>query len=292
MNIGFIGLGTMGRPMAEHLQRAGHALHVWGRLQGGSVSGIEALVALGAIRHTSPAALACHVDIVCTNVTASADVEALAHGPQGLVEGLAPGSIHVDFSTIAPTAARRIAAAYAEAGVDFVDAPVSGGGTGALAASLAIMWGGKEELAPRLNPIFGVLGKSIVRVGDVGAGQVAKGCNQMVMVAAIAACAEAARLAQASGVDFGRVRQAMLGGSAGSRVLEVFGERMANRDFTAGVEARLHHKDFALLLDEAARIGAPLPVAAQVEQLLNALMGNGWGKRDTACLLGVLDGRE
>jgi 2-hydroxy-3-oxopropionate reductase len=136
------------------------------------------------------------------------------------------------------------------------------------------------------------LGKSIVRVGDVGAGQVAKGCNQMVMVAAIAACAEAARLAQASGVDFGRVRQAMLGGSAGSRVLEVFGERMANRDFTAGVEARLHHKDFALLLDEAARIGAPLPVAAQVEQLLNALMGNGWGKRDTACLLGVLDGRE
>lgn len=291
MNIGFIGLGTMGRSMAAHLLRAGHALHVWSR----RVTSADFLVGQGACRHDSPAALARQVAIVCTNVTGSADVEALAFGHDGtggLIEGLAAGAIHLDFSTIAPSAARRIAARYAERGIEFVDAPVSGGGSGARDATLAIMWGGKSALVTRLDPLFAVLGKTVVHVGPVGAGQVAKACNQMVMVAAIAACAEAARLAQASGVDFGRVRAAMLGGSAGSRVLEVFGERMARRDFTAGVEARLHHKDFALLLDEAARIGAPLPVAAQVQQLLNALMGKGWGNRDTAALLGVLDGRE
>ncbi len=290
LKIGFIGLGTMGQPMTEHLLRAGHTLHVWNRPHGRSAASADALVAQGAIRHDSPAALAWAVDIACTNVTGSADVEALALGPDGIIEGLAAGAIHIDFSTIAPAAARRIAAAYAARGIEFVDAPVSGGGAGARAATLAIMWGGKSALAIRLAPLFSVLGKTAVHVGAVGAGQVAKACNQMVMVATIAATAEAARLANASGVDFGRVREAMLGGSAGSRVLEVFGERMARRDFVAGVEARLHHKDFALLMDEATRIGAPLPIAAQVWQMLNGLMGHGWGKRDTACLLEVLEG--
>jgi 2-hydroxy-3-oxopropionate reductase len=286
VNIGFIGFGTMGRPMAEHLLRAGHALHVWSRRPASA----DFLVGQGAQRCASPAGVARAAEIVCTNVTGSADVEELALGPAGLIEGLAPGAIHVDFSTIAPAVARRIAAAHAERGADFVDAPVSGGGAGARNATLAIMWGGRAELAPRLAPLFAVLGKTVVHVGAAGAGQVAKACNQMVMVSAIAACAEAARLADAAGVDFGRVREAMLGGSAGSRVLEVFGERMVRHDFTAGVEARLHHKDFALLLDAAAAIGAPLPVAAQVGQLLNALMGRGWGGRDTACLLEVIDG--
>jgi 2-hydroxy-3-oxopropionate reductase len=286
MQIGFIGFGTMGRPMAEHLLRAGHTLHVWSR----RVASADFLLAQGAHWCETPAAVARAAEIVCSNVTGSADVESLALGPNGLIEGLAPGAIHVDFSTIAPSAARRIAAAYAERGADFVDAPVSGAAAGARDATLAIMWGGKSALATRLDPLFSVLGKTVVHVGEAGAGQVAKACNQMVMVAAIAAAAEAARLAQASGVDFARVRQAMLGGSAGSRVLEVFGERMARRDFAAGVEARLHHKDFVLLLDEAARIGAPLPVAAQVGQLLNALMGMGWGNRDTACLVEVLEG--
>ena len=286
MNIGFIGLGTMGAAMTEHLLRAGHTLHVWARRPASA----DFLVAQGAWFCDTPAAVARAADIVCTNVTSSADVEGLALGAGGLLEGLAPGTIHVDFSTIAPTTARHIAACYAARGIEFVDAPVSGGGTGAKAATLAIMWGGKSALAPRLAPLFSVLGKTVVHVGDVGSGQVVKACNQMVMVATIAACAEAARLAEASGEDFGRVREAMLGGSAGSRVLEVFGERMARRDFAAGVEARLHHKDFALLMDEAARIGAPLAVTAQVGQLLNALMGHGWGGRDTSCLLEVLEG--
>ena len=285
MHIGFIGFGAMGRPMAEHLLRAGHALSVWSR-RPESAAG---LVAQGAVWRASPAEVARHCEIVFTNVTGSADVEGLAFGPQGLASGFAPGSLHVDFSTIAPSAARRIAARYAAHATDFVDAPVSGGSVGAQNASLAIMWGGKSALATRLQPFFAVLGKTVVRVGEAGAGQVAKACNQMVMVAEIQAAAEAARLAAASGVDFARVRTAMLGGSAGSRVLDVFGGRMAAREFMAGVEARLHHKDYALLLDEATRIGAPLPVSAAVGQQLNALMAQGRGRDDTSSLLRVLE---
>lgn len=282
MNLGFIGLGTMGAPMAGHLLRAGHRLAVWSR----RAASAEALLAAGATWCDSPAAVAAASEIVCTNVTSSPDVEDLA---TRLAPGFAGGGIHVDFSTIAPTTARRIAAMHSRCGVDFVDAPVSGGGTGARNASLAIMWGGKSALAERLQPLFGALGKTVVHVGEAGAGQVAKACNQMVMVAAIEACAEAARLAAGAGVDFAKVREAMLGGSAGSRVLDVFGGRMAIRDFAAGVEARLHHKDYALLMDEATRLGAPLPVAAAVWQQLNALMGQGLGRTDTSSLLRVLE---
>ncbi len=282
MRLGFIGFGAMGRPMAEHLLRAGHELLVWSRRP----TSADFLLAQGATWCDSPAAVAGASEIVCTNVTGSADVEALA---SELVQGFSIGSIHLDFSTIAPGAARRIAAAYARRGVDFVDAPVSGGSGGAQAATLSIMWGGKSALAARLQPIFGALGKTIVRVGEVGAGQVAKACNQMVMVAAIEACAEAVRLAEAAGVDFAKVRTAMLGGSAGSRVLDVFGGRMAARDFKAGVEARLHHKDYALLMDEATRIGAALPASVAVWQQLNALMAQGWGRDDTSSLLRVLE---
>jgi 2-hydroxy-3-oxopropionate reductase len=284
MKIGFIGLGTMGAPMAGHLLRAGHPLHVWSR----RASSSDSLLALGATRCESPAEMAAACEIVCTNLTGSADVEGMAGQ---LAPGFATGAIHVDFSTIAPGVARRIAAMHAARGVDFVDAPVSGGGTGARNATLAIMWGGKPELETRLRPLFDVLGKTVVHVGGSGAGQVAKACNQMIMVAAIEASAEAARLAAASGIDFAKVRSAMLGGSAGSRVLDVFGDRMAARDFAAGVEARLHHKDYALLMDEAARLGAPLPVSAAVWQQLNALMARGWGQDDTSSLLRVLEAR-
>ena len=285
MQLGFIGFGAMGRPMAEHLLRAGHRLFVWSR----RAESAAPLVAQGAVPCDSPAALASHVEIVCTNVMGSADVEGLAFGVAGLAEGLAPGALHVDFSTIAPGSARRIAARYAERGVDFVDAPVSGGNIGAQNATLAIMWGGRAALATRLQPLFAAVGRAVVHVGGPGAGQVAKACNQMIMVAAIEATAEAALLADAAGIDFGKVRQAMLGGSAGSRVLEVFGERMLQREFSPGVEARLHHKDYALLLDEAARIGVPLPVSSVVAQQLNALVIRGRGTADTSSLLHVLE---
>jgi 2-hydroxy-3-oxopropionate reductase len=151
------------------------------------------------------------------------------------------------------------------------------------------MVGGKAAVLERVRPLLERLGKTIVHVGDTGAGQVAKVCNQMVMVAAIQALAEALHLAAAAGVDPGKVRQALGGGSAASRVLEVMGDRMVRRDFAAGVEARLHHKDFRVVIDEAHRLGLPFPVAAQVGQQLNALMEKGWGRRDTAVLLGVLE---
>lgn len=287
MNIGFIGLGGMGRPMAEHLLAAGHELQVWSR-RPASADFLPPEVP----RAASPTDLARQCEIVCTNVTGSADVAGLA---AQLIEGFAPDSIHLDFSTIAPSVARGIAARYAARGIHFVDAPVSGGTAGAKAKTLAIMWGANgncgqlSALAGRLDPLFACLGKTAVHVGAAGAGQVAKASNQLVMVAAIQASAEAARLADASGVDFAKVRQALMGGSAASRVLDLFGGRMLARDFAAGVEARLHHKDFATTLAEATAQNIPLPVASTVLQQLDALMAAGWGMDDTARLLCVLE---
>lgn len=285
MRLGFIGLGVMGRPMAQHLLRAGHELSVWARRP----EAAQPLVEAGATLRASPAELARHADVVFTMVTDGNDVERLAFGPQGLAEGLAPGSVLVDMSTIAPGMARSLAERLAACGVDMLDAPVSGGGQGAVEATLAIMVGGRAATLERVRPLFAVLGRSVVHVGGHGCGQVAKACNQMIMVAAIEAAAEALRLAAAAGADPGRVRQALLGGSAGSRVLEVMGRRMVERDFGAGVEARLHHKDFAIIHAEAHALGVPLPVAGVVGQQLNALMACGWGRDDTASLLRVLE---
>lgn len=286
MKVGFIGLGVMGAPMAGHLLAAGHELAVWARRP----EATAALAARGAHVSATPAALAARCEVVFSIVTSSADVEALAFGQEGLAAGLASGAVHVDMSTIAPAVARELAARYAARGIGWLDAPVSGGEQGARDATLAIMAGGEEAVLDKVRPLLAVLGQRIVHIGSAGAGQVAKACNQMVMVNAIQACAEAMHLARAHGVDLAAVRQALTGGSAASRVLEVMGQRMVARDFTAGIEARLHHKDFGLLLAEAHRLGVPLPVAAQTAQQLNALMAAGWGRNDTASLLRVLEG--
>jgi 2-hydroxy-3-oxopropionate reductase len=285
MRLGFIGLGAMGRPMALHLLRAGHQLAVWARRR----EAVEPLCAAGAASCASAASVARRAEVVFTNLTAGADVEQVVCGSDGLQEGFAAGSILVDMSTIAPAMARSLAQRLARGGVEMLDAPVSGGEQGAIAATLAIMVGGKAAVLERVRPLFEVLGRTIVHVGDRGAGQVAKACNQMLMVAAIQAVAEALHLSRAAGADPARVRQALAGGSAGSRVLEVMGGRMVDRDFAAGVEARLHHKDYAVVLAEAHRLGLPMPVSAQVCQQLNALMAMGWGRLDTAALLRVLE---
>lgn len=285
MRVGLIGLGAMGLPMARHLAAAGHALHVWARRP-------EALAPLADLAPqvaASPAALAAACEAVISIVTADADVSGLVQGDSGLLQGARPGFVHVDMSTIGPDTARRLAAAYQAKGADFIDAPVSGGAQGAAAATLAIMVGGETAALERVRPLLACLGTRIVHVGASGAGQVAKACNQMVMVAAIEAVAEALHLAAAAGVDPARVQAALAGGSAASRVLEVMGERMVRRDFAAGVEARLHHKDFGIILRQAFALGVPLPLMAQVAQQLNALMGQGWGKADTAALLKVLE---
>ncbi len=289
MRLGFIGLGAMGRPMALHLLRAGHQLAVWARRP----EAVEPLCAAGAASCASAASVARRAEVVFTNLTAGADVEQVVCGSDGLREGFAAGSILVDMSTIAPVMARSLAQRLARGGVEMLDAPVSGGEQGAIAATLAIMVGGQAVVLERVRPLFEILGKKIVHVGDSGAGQVAKACNQMVMVAAIQAVAEALHLSRAAGADPARVRQALAGGSAASRVLEVMGGRMVDRDFAAGVEARLHHKDYAVVLAEAHRLGLPMPVSAQVCQQLNALMAMGYGRSDTAALLRVLEaGRE
>ncbi|UCV04703.1 NAD(P)-dependent oxidoreductase [Dechloromonas denitrificans] len=284
MKIGFIGLGVMGRPMALHLQRAGHELMVWARRP-------AAADGLPAITCATPAELGRRCAVVFTMVTSSADVAALALGADGLSEGMAPGSVLIDCSTIAPDAARQISAQLAAKGIAMLDAPVSGGAQGAIDATLAIMVGGDAGVLEKVRPLLECLGRRIVHVGPNGAGQVAKACNQMVMVAAIEAVAEAMRLAAASGVDCAKVKQALAGGSAASRVLEVMGERMVRRDFSAGVEARLHHKDFGLVLEAARASGVAMPLTAAVGQQLNALMAQDWGRDDTASLLRVLETR-
>lgn len=285
MNIGFIGLGAMGRPMALHLVKAGHALAVYARRP----EAAQPLVDAGAVLRESPAAVAAASEVVFTIVTTGSDVEAVALGEGGLIHGAKPGCVLVDMSTIAPGTARRIAARLAERGIDMIDAPVSGGEQGAINATLAIMAGGQAVVLERVRPLLEKLGRTLVHIGPNGAGQVAKACNQMIMVSCIEACAEAVRLANASGVDAARVVKALSGGSAGSRVLELFGGKMAARDFKAGVEARLHHKDFGILMNETAALGLAAPVAGQVWQQLNALMANGWGREDTSSLLRVLE---
>lgn len=283
MKVGFIGLGVMGRPMAQHLQRAGHELHVWAR-NPSRIGDLPAVVC------ATPAELGRQCEVVFTMITSSADVAGVALGAAGLSEGMAPGSVMVDCSTIAPEAAREIAARLGEKSIAMLDAPVSGGVQGAIDASLAIMAGGEAAVLERVRPLLDCLGKRIVHVGPNGAGQVAKACNQMIMVAAIEAVAEAMRLATASGVDPAKVRQALAGGSAASRVLDVMGERMVSRDFAAGIEARLHHKDFGLALAAARESGVATPLTAVVGQQLNALMVQGWGHDDTSSLLRVLEG--
>ncbi len=285
MKVGFIGLGVMGRPMALHLLEAGHELSVYAR----RAEAAQPLVDAGAKACASPAEVAAASEMVFTMVTAGADVEQVALGEDGIVHGAKPGTVLVDMGTIPPGTARRVAAKLAAKGIETIDAPVSGGEVGARNATLAIMAGGKAEVLARVRPLLEKLGKTLVHVGPSGAGQVAKACNQMIMVACIEAVAEALLLARQSGADPEKVRQALAGGSAGSRVLDVFGARMTAHDFKAGVEARLHHKDFGILMNEAATLGAPLPIAAQVWQQLNALMAQGWGREDTSALLRVLE---
>ena len=282
MKIGFIGLGAMGRPMAGHLQRAGYQLFVWARRP-------ESVGNLAVTRCATPAELGRFCDVVFTVVTSSADVEGLALGQDGLIEGMAPGSVLIDCSTIAPDSAREIAARLGEKSIAMLDAPVSGGEQGAIDATLAIMVGGEAAVLEHVRPLLDCLGQRIVHIGPNGAGQVAKACNQMIMVAAIQAAAEAMRLGAASGVDCAKLRQALAGGSAASRVLDVMGERMVERDFSAGIEARLHHKDFGLVLEAGRKNGVPMPLTAAVGQQLNALMAQGWGRDDTSSLLRVLE---
>lgn len=283
--IGFIGLGVMGRPMALHLLRAGHPLTFYARRP----ESAQALVEAGAASRPSPREVAEASDVVFTMVTNTPDVEQVVLGPDGIIHGAPPGSVLVDCSTIAPGATREMAERLRERGVEMLDAPVSGGGTGAEQATLSIMVGGKPEVFERVKPLFQRLGRTIVHVGGNGAGQVAKAVNQLILVTTIEACAEGLALAGRCGVDPAKVREALLGGFAASRVLEVLGRRMVEGDFAPGIEARWHWKDMHIALGLAQEAGLAVPAAAIAAQNYNALMSAGGGGRDTAMLIRVLE---
>ena len=285
MKIGFIGLGVMGEPMARHLRAAGHDLALWARRP----ESAAALVAEGVPLCATPSDLAARSEVVITIVTASADVEALAFGPHGLAAGFAPGAIHVDMSTIAPATARALAARYAERGIGWVDAPVSGGGQGARDATLAIMAGAEDATLARVRPLFEVLGKRIVHIGPPGAGQVAKACNQILTGVGVLAVAEAFNFARKSGADVAKVREALMGGFAYSKILENHGQRMIDRNFKPGFKAWMHQKDLRIVMEEAHRLGLMLPGAAATAQMFNAMVGSGLGEDDSIAMLKLLE---
>ncbi|MBA3031868.1 MAG: NAD(P)-dependent oxidoreductase [Gammaproteobacteria bacterium] len=285
MNIGFIGLGLMGRPLALHLARAGHTLHLWARRP----ASLEPFTDVAAHAHVSAAQVAQHAEIIFIMVADAPDVRAVALEDDGIAAGARPGLIIVDMSTINPNAAREIGAELAAKGIEFLDAPVSGGEIGAINAALTIMVGGKPEVFEKVKPLFEKMGKSITLIGDIGAGQVAKACNQILTGVGVAAVAEAFNFAAKSGVDPARVREALLGGFAYSRILENHGQRMLDRNFKPGFKAWMHQKDLRIVMEEAHRLGLMLPAAAATAQLFNAIVGSGMGEEDSVAALKLLE---
>ncbi|MEA3274595.1 MAG: NAD(P)-dependent oxidoreductase [Pseudomonadota bacterium] len=281
--VGFIGLGIMGRPMALNLKRAGIELFVHAR----RAESMESLTAEGAVACASPAEVARQADVIFTMVSDTADVAQVILGDKGVIAGVRAGSVVVDMSTISPSATRTMAERLRENAAEMLDAPVSGGEQGAVEGALSIMVGGSEAAFERVLPLLEVMGGNIVHMGPSGAGQVTKACNQVVITQTMAGVGEALILARASGVDPSRVRAALLGGFANSRVLELHGQRMIDRNFTPGFKARLHQKDMRIVLEAAHELGIALPGAALTAQYLNALMGRGLGEQDSSAIYRV-----
>ncbi|HNC79071.1 MAG TPA: NAD(P)-dependent oxidoreductase [Zoogloea sp.] len=285
MKVGFIGLGIMGRPMALNLLKGGHAVTVWAR----RADSMAPLLDAGATGAADAAAVAGDVDVVFSMVADAADVEQVALGPRGVADGARPGLIYVDMSTIAPAAAQSIAARLAERGVSMLDAPVSGGEVGAINGALTIMVGGDEAAFGTVAPLFVCMGKAATLIGASGAGQVAKACNQILTGVGVMAVAEAFNFARKSGVDAARVREALLGGFAYSRILENHGQRMLDRNFKPGFKAWMHQKDMNIVMQEAHRLGLMLPSSAATAQLFNAMVGSGLGEEDSIAALKLLE---
>jgi 2-hydroxy-3-oxopropionate reductase len=282
--IGFIGLGIMGRPMAMHLVEAGYEVTVWNRTQAKAAP----LVHAGAHGAASPKDAAARSEITITMVADTPDVRQVILGPNGVIEGVRSGSIVVDMSTIAPVATREIAAALADRGAAMLDAPVSGGEKGAIDGTLSIMVGGDAKTFERVLPVFQKLGKNIVHLGGHGAGQVTKACNQLVLSLTILGVAEAFALASRAGVDPAKVRSALLGGFAQSRVLELHGQRMLDQNFEPGFRTRLYHKDMGIVTEAGRALGVPLLGAGLAAQLYQVAMGHGFGELDYSVLARVV----
>ena len=284
--IGFVGLGIMGRPMAAHLVDAGYAVTVWNRTR----NKMTALVERGAAPGESPRDVAARSDITITMVADTPDVLDVILGTEGVIHGVRRGSIVADMSTISPVATREIAQTLHEHGAEMLDAPVSGGEKGAIDAALSIMVGGKPEVFERVLPVFQKMGKAIVHLGEIGAGQVTKACNQLVLSLTLLGVAEAMTLARKSGVDPVKVRAALLGGFAQSRVLELHGQRMLDQNFEPGFRTRLYHKDMGIVMETGRSAGMPLVGGALAAQLYQVAMNQGLGEKDYSVLARVVAG--
>jgi 2-hydroxy-3-oxopropionate reductase len=283
--IGFIGLGIMGKPMARNLLKAGHVLIVHNR----SRAAVDELTREGARPMNNAKDVAEHSDIVVTVLPDSPDVELVYASEQGIFAGAKSGSLLVDMSSISPVVARKLAAEAERRGCDMLDAPVSGGEAGAIGATLSIMIGGKASAVERAMPLFQTLGKNIVHVGDAGAGQVTKAANQMVVGTTIAIVAEALVLAKKAGVDPAKVRQALLGGFAQSKILEAHGQKMLERNFNPGFRIRLHEKDMKIALATGSEYGVPLMVSGVVAQMMTAMKGMALADLDHSALVKLIE---
>ncbi|WP_196260847.1 2-hydroxy-3-oxopropionate reductase [Pelagibacterium limicola] len=284
MKIGFIGLGVMGRPMAGHLIDAGHALFLH-RVKEPS----RYLVDKGADAVDTPRAVAEQSDVIIVMVPDTPDVEQVLFGESGVAAGLTPGKLIIDMSSISPVATKAFAARIESLGCEYLDAPVSGGEVGAKNATLTIMVGGRQEVFERAKPIFESLGKNITLVGGTGDGQTAKVANQIVVGLTIQAVAEGLHFAKKAGADVAKVRDALMGGLATSRILELHGERMIKRTFDPGFRIQLHRKDLTLAIDAAKDLNLTLPNTATTQQLMNAAIAMGEGDRDHSGLILTLE---
>jgi 2-hydroxy-3-oxopropionate reductase len=283
--VGFIGLGIMGKPMATNLVAAGFPVTVHSRSPGP----VDELVGAGATGAEGPVAVAEASDVVITMLPDTPDVEQVLVGDGGVIEGASAGSLVIDMSTIDPGPARTMSAAFEGRGISMLDAPVSGGERGAIDGALSIMVGGATAAFERARPLFDVLGANVVHVGPSGAGQVCKACNQLVVAATIEAVAEGLLLAERSGVDPAKVREALLGGFAGSKILEVHGQRMLDRAFDPGFRIRLHRKDARIVEDAAGEVGSPIPSFEVVARQLQRAVDAGAGERDHSALFAELE---
>ncbi len=284
LRIGFAGLGLMGRPMALHLLDAGADLHLWNRSRGVA----EAMLRPGITLCDTPADLGRASTIVVLMLGDTAAVEQVLYAPDGLASGLQPGGVLIDMGTTAVMATRTLAERLAQQGVAYVDAPVSGGEIGARDASLTIMAGGDDAVIARVRPLFDVLGRQFTHVGAVGAGQVAKAANQIIVGLNIGAVAEALALVKAAGVDPQKVRQALLGGFAGSRILEVHGQRMIDGTFQPGARASTQFKDMRQASELGELLDQPLPATRLSMSLFRQLIEQGDGDLDHSALIRVL----
>jgi 2-hydroxy-3-oxopropionate reductase len=285
INVGFIGPGIMGRPMALNLMKGGYKLWAYARRP----ETLHLLTEAGATACATPAEVAKHADVIFTMVSDTPDVESVIFGESGVAKHARSGSVIVDMSTISPTATKVFAERLAKQGVEMLDAPVSGGETGAINGMLSIMVGGKTKVFERVKPLFECMGKNIVHIGDNGAGQVAKACNQIVVAVTIEAVAEALTFARKNGADPAKVRDALMGGFAGSKIMEVHGKRMLDNDFKPGFKVGLHQKDMRIVMETAHQLGVALPAAAMVTQHLNALMGTGGTDLDSAAVVKIIE---